>query len=612
MRAVAPIRSGERPIAPGNGYDALFPRPDRRDRTLVRDGEVGDTLELMRRVVWTYRDDTRGLAPLLRHPGLEETCRAIWAFIYGHIQYRLDKKGLEQLRRPARTWQERRQGVDCDCMSIFASSVLLNLGIPHAFRVTRYASPHWQHVYVIVPRPGGGHHVIDGVLSRFDHEKPYADKMDYDMDMKGIDVAVLSGPDDLDGGAFAYRNLLDTRRALLEGPALAAVLGDPEGLARMLDYAIRYFNTERRGAALALLARHEDLLNAQSGVYEPQGYGLDTDDEVLGAVGARHYFRCVQAACQPCRPRERPRRQAIPHAVLPVAVIPCTPCTHATPAVRTAWTATLPHTATAAPAAIPSPELPTQTTMAQTTPPRKGAKKAAQGAVQAVIKFNPVSIAARNGYLLALKLNLGDMAGRLKWGYADQSQASAAGIAASTWQKARSALARVEELFADRLQGSRQALRNAILKGKAGGLGHTGLGEGATAAAIAAAAPLILATLKILKEAGLIGPNVNLDVSELEAEAQKALQEQAIAPQAAVPNPSAAMEPNNSGGGTIAWAKANPLPALALAAGIGYLAYNALAGPAQKRAKGKSLSGLPKGRRSGAKRKKAVRAVLLR
>jgi hypothetical protein len=72
------------------------------------------------------------------------------------------------------------------------------------------------------------------------------------------------------------------------------------------------------------------------------------------------------------------------------------------------------------------------------------------------------------------------------------------------------------------------------------------------------------------------------------------------------------MEPNNSGGGTIAWAKANPLPALALAAGIGYLAYNALAGPAQKRAKGKSLSGLPKGRRSGAKRKKAVHAVLLR
>lgn len=35
--------------------------------------------------------------------------------------------GGEHLRRPARSWQERSAGVDCDCMSIFASSVLTNL-----------------------------------------------------------------------------------------------------------------------------------------------------------------------------------------------------------------------------------------------------------------------------------------------------------------------------------------------------------------------------------------------------------------------------------------------------------------------------------------------------
>ena len=109
-QATEPIRSGERPIATGSAYGALFPRADHRDRTLVRNGDVGDTLDLMQRVVWTYRDDTRRLAPMLQQARLEDTCRAVWEFIYRHIQYRLDKKGLEQLRRPARTWSERRQG----------------------------------------------------------------------------------------------------------------------------------------------------------------------------------------------------------------------------------------------------------------------------------------------------------------------------------------------------------------------------------------------------------------------------------------------------------------------------------------------------------------------
>ena len=631
-QATEPIRSGERPIATGSAYGALFPRADHRDRTLVRNGDVGDTLDLMQRVVWTYRDDTRRLAPMLQQARLEDTCRAVWEFIYRHIQYRLDKKGLEQLRRPARTWSERRQGVDCDCMSIFASSVLLNLGIPHSFRVTRYAQPHWQHVYVIVPKPGGGHHTIDAVLSRFDYEKPYTDKMDYPMDMKGIDVAVLSGPGEwtgqADSGTFAYHNLLDTRKALSLDPALYTSVQDAAGLAEMLDYALRYFHTDRRDAALAVLAQQEELLNAQNGIYPIEGMGMDTEDEVLGTLGARNYFRCIQAACRPCPSRAhtaiKAERQPRPilhlttaamaypayQGVLPllVATVPGTVCKAPTAVPGTVRRAPVPVPATTATIPIPSPALHTQPTMAQTNQAPKGVKKAVQGTVKAVVKFNPVSIAARNGYLLALKLNLGGMAGKLKWAYATQPQAAAMGVSPTDWQKSRTALARVERLFADRLQGSRDALRNAILKGKAGGLGNPGLGEGITAAAIAAAAPLIIATLNILKEAGLIDPNFKLDLDNLEARAQEALQEDP-----AVTNTLPAMEPTTTSGGAVAWAKANPLPAIAIAAGIGYLAYNALAGPGQKRPKGRSLSGLPKPRRRKGKKSKApVRTVLIR
>ncbi|MFM8489574.1 MAG: hypothetical protein ACKOCH_24835, partial [Bacteroidota bacterium] len=81
-----------------------------------------------------------------------------------------------------------------------------------------------------------------------------------------------------------------------------------------------------------------------------------------------------------------------------------------------------------------------------------------------------------------------------------------------------------EKLFSDKLQGSKIALQNAILKGKAGGLSgegysaSSGLGEPITASAIAAAAPLIIATINILKEAGLIGNNVKVDANTIALE----------------------------------------------------------------------------------------------
>ena len=62
----------------------------------------------------------------------------------------------------------------------------------------------------------------------------------------------------------------------------------------------------------------------------------------------------------------------------------------------------------------------------------------------------------------------------------------------------------MEHLFADKLQGNRQKMKDAILKGRAGGLsGPVHLGEPVTlAASIAAATPVIVAALKIMKDAG--------------------------------------------------------------------------------------------------------------
>ncbi len=94
------VSSGQRSIQSGLDYDKYFPKPDTKDRIIINDGEVEDTVALMEKVVWKYINDTKKIAPLLKRNSIDATCKAIWEFLYHHLQYALDKQGLEQLRRP--------------------------------------------------------------------------------------------------------------------------------------------------------------------------------------------------------------------------------------------------------------------------------------------------------------------------------------------------------------------------------------------------------------------------------------------------------------------------------------------------------------------------------
>ena len=175
---IGSITSGYRTIRDGSKYDKYFTKPDAQDRIIIEDGEVEDTVDLMKRVVWKYIDDTQSIATVLQGNTTKESCSNIWNFLYHHIQYKLDQRGLEQLRRPARSWADRETGIDCDCFSIFASSILTNLKIPHSFRITKYGGSHFQHVYVVIPH-GSKTIVVDPVLSTFDYEKPFTEHKDF-------------------------------------------------------------------------------------------------------------------------------------------------------------------------------------------------------------------------------------------------------------------------------------------------------------------------------------------------------------------------------------------------------------------------------------------------
>lgn len=181
------VPSGRRYIKSGAEYDKFFDTDEVEgdEVELMADGDVYDTLRLMKKMVRTTLTQTEKIAQKLKGSSREETCRNIFNFIYNHIQYKKDNPMREQLRTPIRTWKDRRSGVDCDCYSIFISSILTNLKIPHAFRMAAYGGD-WQHVYVVA-----GDYIIDPVVSRFNYETPYQKKHD-----TMSKVTMLNGPDD--------------------------------------------------------------------------------------------------------------------------------------------------------------------------------------------------------------------------------------------------------------------------------------------------------------------------------------------------------------------------------------------------------------------------------
>jgi len=147
--------------------------------------------------------DTKEIAPVLRARTLNETLKNIFDFIFGHIQYKPDDPTTEELRRPARTWADRKTGVDCDCYSIFIGSILSNLKIPFALRMVKIGGkPYYQHVYVIVPKHGkesefknrNDYYVIDPVLDTYNEEHPFTEKYDLFMQpIKYLNGTALNG-----------------------------------------------------------------------------------------------------------------------------------------------------------------------------------------------------------------------------------------------------------------------------------------------------------------------------------------------------------------------------------------------------------------------------------
>jgi hypothetical protein len=471
------VASSKRKINDGQAYDHLMPKANGKDQLLNKDANVKDTVGKMVWIIGATLSDTEKLAPRLKGRTVKESCENIWTFLYNNIQYELDEKGIEQLRRPSRAWRDRKEGIDCDCFSIFASSLLCNMGINNTLRITRYQG-NWQHVYVIVPSEESrkGYYIIDPVVDRFNYEKPYSGKMDFNIkkmaQMNGIPLSYLSGFDSisdelmgiLSGSDFQhieqmeglgetpseqtmlnalYNHILKTRNQLRQNPGAFQTVTDPEAYLKMLDYALEYWNTPKRDAALSILEDQEKrMLSMQS----MQGFSGELGgfwDKVKNAVSSAKNFvvRNIKSAA-------------------------------------------------------------------------KDVATVAKNVVRAVVRFNPVTMLARKGILEIMKSNAGGIAGNLKWAYATQEQAAAKGVSADRWQRARGAIAKIESVFGFNTSASAANLKDAIVGGRAGGFSGLGI------LPLLAAGPIAELLTKLLSAFGL-GPKENANAVEAQPTAME-------------------------------------------------------------------------------------------
>ena len=180
----------KRRIKNGDEFNHLIEKPSNQQVKL----EKGDTMYSVAMMkVWVekfYRQVAK-LSEILKGADIQKTCEKTHYFLYYDLQYQADGE-TQNLRSPANSWFNRKEGIDCKSYSIFASSVLKNLGIKHYIRQIKqpnFNPTQFTHVYVVVPidqqsgKLDKGHCIIDGTIQS-NKEPNYTEKKDVFMNQK--------------------------------------------------------------------------------------------------------------------------------------------------------------------------------------------------------------------------------------------------------------------------------------------------------------------------------------------------------------------------------------------------------------------------------------------
>lgn len=469
------VAGKHRILKDGKKFETLFTETLGTDPVVNKTASVYDTVDFVADVVKNTLKDTEKLAPVLKSSTIQQTLLNIHNFFYDHYQYKLDKPGVEQVRRPSRAFKDREKGIDCDCFSTSVSSVLTNLGIAHYLKIVALnGKDYFQHIYVIVPKfknaditKRANYWVIDPVI-----DKEFNEKTSFDKEAKkitkthtlkmSIPLQYLNGPDedtlgnefegieqelqglgsndDL-GIASAFRNRVqkhvqNTIRKIDQNPTsveaafnaprlrqqyaeLALALDGPEDqlmqtLEKLSGEEHEALNDNLREFGHAV-AGHDDYL-----------YGAlfgNLDENMLSSINGLGKKGNNRSNMQKANTGRKGQFTKIKNAV-----------------------------------------------KLSKTANKNFGKKA--GVVlkkvgKKIVKSNPISVAARAGFIVAMRTNLATIAERSFWGLQSRDFAKSKGISDDYYDACVRLYALTKKIFVNILKGDESALKSAILNGRA-------------------------------------------------------------------------------------------------------------------------------------------------
>lgn len=494
IKGLGVVATGKRRIYEGREYYDMFPQPTGTDPIVNDNAEVHDTLHFVAKVVKETLRDTRKVARALKRSNILTTSRAVFDFFYKHYAYKLDKYGVEQVRRPARAWRDRKEGIDCDCFTTSVSSILTNLGIDHYLKIIAInGRPNFQHIYVIVPKFKGAdinvrgqYWVIDPVLNRFDEEAPNITKTDYlKMEgiplqyLNGIDAEVaglgkefdtletsLAGIDDMEGMGFArfrqamHAHVKNTRRKIRTTPSAVEAVYEPralEGLYGEIEAAFEGTSDDQLISKLeAIAAREHAALQPR---FRHVANAIHThDDHLYGAAFGDIDDQMISVVSGLGRKGRSANKQQKANKKVKTG-----PATKIKNAVKKAKTVTKKAAVVTKAAAKKGGAAAKATAKKAAAKSKVALKKIGKG----VVKYNPVSVAARGGFLTAMRTNFSKIAEKAYWGYQTKEFALSKGINADYYDRCVQLLAKIRKTFVGTLKGQESALKKAILNGRA-------------------------------------------------------------------------------------------------------------------------------------------------
>lgn len=513
-----------------NGVESIMSGVDGFRKTLVRNGNLEDTIKHIKRIALRDIPVVRELALNLQGESVGETAQNIWEFIRENLTYELDTEGIEELRTPARTLHDKT--FDCDDATILTSAILSNLDIVHEYRITAYEEVgKFGHIYPVAIDENGEDWVIDAVpeIPYFNYEEhPIIDQIT--VKINPMDIQELSGIEDdmleqelfeeeMLNGDFSEEEISDEEieqdlieemnqpfslsgmdeedeedEDMFDGSFLSGlgevdsedeadiIIQSKDDAIRLLENGIlaevvkaqkSLINEKRNPTALSQIVKVDNEIALLNEVIESWEDQEERDNALLMAVGQntsyKNFYRSMIMSLEELE-NSTEELSGIDDEEEPIFL-----------------------------AKIDS-DLSIEDLLEANEDEEededldgifrrkgrgkkkrkglfrrlsKGAKKVfrkvgkvAKKAVKAVVRFNPATIAVRAAILLVLKTNLFKMSSQLIYGYLTQSQAQAKNVDLNEWRKLVNAKNKAERFF-KKLGGKGSAFRRAITKGRA-------------------------------------------------------------------------------------------------------------------------------------------------